>query len=100
MQVCVDRSMLFAPAGDCAPLTTSLIRPPSIRIVVAPSILPLAVSMRWPHCRAVRVGAGAGASAAAAAPARRIAATAAAMLIEVRLSIPEYGIHIPFYYSH
>ena len=40
MQVCVDRSMILAPAGDCVPLDTSLMRPASITMVVSPSILP------------------------------------------------------------
>jgi len=86
-------SMIFAPAGDCAPLATSLTRPPSITMVVAPNILPLAVSMRWPHCKAV-AGAVvvAGASAAAATPTASTAPMAAASANEGRRSICGYGI--------
>ncbi len=50
--------MTFAPGGDCIPLNTSRTRLPSTTTEVAPSTLPAAVSMRWPHCRTLSAAAG------------------------------------------
>src|SRR5258708_1131813 len=76
MQVWLFKSIAVAPAGACAPLKTSRTWPASITMVLSPSTLPAAVSMRWPHNSAVTLGA-AGASAADANPTDRRTATPA-----------------------
>src|SRR5258708_21315419 len=76
MQVWLFKSIAVAPAGACAPLKTSRTWPASITMVLSPSTLPAAVSMRWSHNSAVTLGA-AGASAADANPTDRRTATPA-----------------------
>src|SRR5580698_7211454 len=70
MQVWLVRSIAVAPAGACEPLRTSRTWPASITMVLAPSILPPTVSIRWPHSSAVTLGA-VGASAATLVPTDR-----------------------------